>query len=272
MTPFSGHNTPAAPRPAPPDPYFNRHWKNHVRSPLPSSKIEEALRFLSPLISAIRQEPATIRRVLDVGCGDGVHAAALATLADRSFEFEGVDRSADAVATARSRMTERDPRGRFRFSVGDAAKLPFPDRSFDAVFSYGVLYYLEKPREAFDEMARVLKPGGLLGLWVYPDSGSFGQFLFRTARAFCRIAGPSGSRALVRSLTPFMRFMPLRSGVHPGNASRAQCEEVLAVNLLPSTFHFLKEAEALDWCRAARLSVESVNREEPVTVWARSSA
>jgi SAM-dependent methyltransferase len=45
--------------------------------------------------------------------------------------------------------------------VGSAEKIPYPDASFDVVFSDNVLEHLEKPGEVMKEVRRVLKPGGV---------------------------------------------------------------------------------------------------------------
>jgi SAM-dependent methyltransferase len=51
-----------------------------------------------------------------------------------------------------------------RFEVASAYALPYPDASFDAVFAHAVLYHLGDPARALAEFARVLVPGGVVGL------------------------------------------------------------------------------------------------------------
>jgi ubiquinone/menaquinone biosynthesis C-methylase UbiE len=102
------------------------------------------------------------QRLLDVGCGLG--DAALALAADLGVEGEvvGVDASAEMIAGARSRA--RAARCRTRFVVGDARALEEPDDSFDNVRSERTLQWLTSPEAAVAEMARVLRPGGLVSL------------------------------------------------------------------------------------------------------------
>ncbi len=48
------------------------------------------------------------------------------------------------------------------FLVMDAAKLDFPDKSFDAVFDFGIIHHIPNWKDCLNEMKRVLKPGGEL--------------------------------------------------------------------------------------------------------------
>jgi SAM-dependent methyltransferase len=99
------------------------------------------------------------RDVLDVGCGDGAYALAAARAGAR---VSGLDRSAAAVDAARARA---EAEGLVvDLQVGDAGALPFPAARFDVVLAVTVLCFVEKPAQAVAEMARVLRPGGVLVL------------------------------------------------------------------------------------------------------------
>ncbi len=102
------------------------------------------------------------RRLLDVGCGLGDAGLALADDLGRDGEIVGIDASAEMIAGARSRA--RPARCRVRFTIGDALELAEPDSSFDAARSERTLQWLTDPKAAVAEMARVLRPGGLLSL------------------------------------------------------------------------------------------------------------
>jgi ubiquinone/menaquinone biosynthesis C-methylase UbiE len=86
--------------------------------------------------------------VLDVGTGTGVAAHALAEWFP-SAEVIGVDLSSAMVEEARRKG------GRVRFEVADASRLPFREGSFDLVVLMNAVPF-------FDELARVLAPGGYL--------------------------------------------------------------------------------------------------------------
>jgi ubiquinone/menaquinone biosynthesis C-methylase UbiE len=102
------------------------------------------------------------QRLLDVGCGLGDAALALAADLGADGEVVGLDASGAMVAGARSRA--RSAGCRVRFAAGDALELSEPDGSFDVVRSERTLQWLTDPRAAVAEMARVLRPGGLVSL------------------------------------------------------------------------------------------------------------
>jgi ubiquinone/menaquinone biosynthesis C-methylase UbiE len=91
-------------------------------------------------------------RALDVGCGTGALAYALAP---HVGEVVGVDSSEAYLASAR----EHAPPG-CTFLVGDAAALPFPYGDFDLVGCLRVLHHVPRPELVVSELARVTRPGG----------------------------------------------------------------------------------------------------------------
>ncbi len=109
-------------------------------------------------------------RLLDVGCGLGDAALALAADLGADGEIVGIDASAEMVRGARARAAAAQCRT--RFVVGDAAALDEPDGSFDAVRSERTLQWLAAPAAAVAEMARVVRPGGRVSL-IDTDWSSF---------------------------------------------------------------------------------------------------
>ncbi|MGE3541159.1 MAG: bifunctional 2-polyprenyl-6-hydroxyphenol methylase/3-demethylubiquinol 3-O-methyltransferase UbiG [Candidatus Tectimicrobiota bacterium] len=97
-------------------------------------------------------------RVLDAGCGGGLAAACLA---QRGATVVGVD-----LSRASLRVACRQTRGHSQpapvFACGQAEALPFAEASFDVVWCTDVLEHLADLSGAMAQMARVLKPGGLL--------------------------------------------------------------------------------------------------------------
>ena len=93
------------------------------------------------------------KRVLDIACGDGYGAAALAKAGAASVA--GVDISAEACEQAR-RKYGLDAR------VGDAQAIPLPAQSIDVVVSFETIEHVDDPAVFLRECARVLVPDGLL--------------------------------------------------------------------------------------------------------------
>jgi SAM-dependent methyltransferase len=98
---------------------------------------------------------------LEVGCNWGRWCVAAAR---RGYRVVGIDPSLRAIACAR-RVASRLGVD-VTYLVADARHLPFPDASFDVVFSYSVFQHFAKPEAlaSFDEIGRVLRPGGLAKL------------------------------------------------------------------------------------------------------------
>lgn len=107
------------------------------------------------------------QRLLDLGCGEGRHGLALAL--SFPLEIHALDRAVRDLGIARQRWQELAPgggAGTISFTVGDAYRLPFADGYFDVVVCSEVLEHLADYPAALAEIARVLRPGGLLAVSV----------------------------------------------------------------------------------------------------------
>lgn len=99
--------------------------------------------------------------VLDLGCGAGFDAFVAAQLVGPGGHVTGVDLSVEMLAVADAGKIEFGfPHIEFREAVIEA--LPFPDASFNAALSNGVLNLIPDKPAALREIYRVLKPGGRL--------------------------------------------------------------------------------------------------------------
>lgn len=104
------------------------------------------------LVARYYRHAGAVSRVLDLGCGIGCFGR---LKPDPSIEVCGVDVDAAAVeAAARWETTTRIDL--------EAGRLPFPDRDFDAVFAKDVLEHLREPWRMLGEIARVLRPTGIV--------------------------------------------------------------------------------------------------------------
>ncbi len=100
--------------------------------------------------------------LLDCGCGPGTITVGLAQIVAQGH-VTGMDREATELAQAR-RHADQQGVANVTFQLGNLYEIPFPDGTFDAVLAHAVLQHLAEPVRALQEMRRVLKPGGLIGV------------------------------------------------------------------------------------------------------------
>jgi len=98
------------------------------------------------------------KKVLDYGCGNGIHSG---FIAKHASEVVGIDLSERSLELARERMKREGVEGKVVFQAMDCEALDFPDNSFDVVVDGGTFSSLDLDK-AFAELARVLKPGGVV--------------------------------------------------------------------------------------------------------------
>jgi len=104
------------------------------------------------------------KKVLDYGCGNGVHSG---FLAEHAAEVVGIDLSEASLKIAEELSHKRDDRQgsetmqRVKFVKMDCEALEFPNNSFDVVFDGGTFSSLDF-QKAITEITRVLRPGGIL--------------------------------------------------------------------------------------------------------------
>jgi len=134
-------------------------------------------------------------RILDAGCGTGVSTDYLCHLNPGSSVL-AVDISAGALEVARERTRRsgaakavRELRIEQRSLLDLAGEGPF-----DYINSVGVLHHLREPEAGLQSLAGLLRPGGLLHLFLYADGGRWE--IHRTQRALARLAVGSGAEGL----------------------------------------------------------------------------
>ncbi len=96
-------------------------------------------------------------KVLEIGCGAGFMAVALA---ERGFHVHAIDSTEAMVELAREHAAESGKAALISIDVGDVYALAFEDGFFDLVIAIGVLPWLERVEQAILEMTRVIRPGG----------------------------------------------------------------------------------------------------------------
>jgi SAM-dependent methyltransferase len=103
--------------------------------------------------------------VLEVGCGSGVLMRWLAQGTDQTVKISGVDLNRYFVREAAKMAEGEELAHRLDFRTGNAEQLPFPDASFDVVYSSTVLEEVDVT-QALAEIVRVTKPGGRVAILV----------------------------------------------------------------------------------------------------------
>jgi ubiquinone/menaquinone biosynthesis C-methylase UbiE len=98
--------------------------------------------------------------VLEIGFGNGRLAPEVISQAE-DIRYAGLDISPTMVAEADRFNAALVATNRASFYLGSAEHMPFPDSSFDCVFSIGVAHFWSAPSLALSEIRRVLRPGGL---------------------------------------------------------------------------------------------------------------
>ena len=150
-------------------------------------------RFWQIYVADVPLEALAGRVGLDAGCGKGRFTYFMARHLGTLVALDGSDAVQSAVANLA-------PLDNVTVVRSDVRSTPFADASFGFVSCLGVLHHLPDPRAGFDELVRVLAPGGQLLLYVYS----------RPVRPGLRAGGLAIARAM-RTVTARMPHRPLRA-------------------------------------------------------------
>ena len=147
---------------------------------------------LEPWIRPFANFPSALNRdVLEIGVGMGADHLEWAKALPRSLT--GIDITDRAIRFTADRLRLYGLCSDLR--VADAENLPFPDKSFDIIYSYGVLHHTPDTARAIQEVHRVLRPGGLAKIMIYHSRSLVGYMLWLRVRT-------SRTAALTRHLCP----------------------------------------------------------------------
>lgn len=125
--------------------YYERvmdDWQPVMQTEHPYAANTTWLRIYTALRRWIADRDLAHGRVLEVGCGTGL-------LQDLAPHYVGTDLAASSAGYMRQ-----------PFAVCSATRLPFPDNSFDGIWTVWVLEHIDRPAEMLDEIRRVVRPGG----------------------------------------------------------------------------------------------------------------
>jgi len=196
------------------------------------------------------------KRVLDAGCGNGRYTAAWRLIG--AGQAVGVDISPLNIATARRRVEQSNIDG-VSFEQGNALQLPFPDDSFDIVFSNGVLHHTVDWRAGVAECVRTLKTGGLGWLYLIENPGGLFWDVIEVLRVIARGLDGNAARSALQTLgMPANRIFYMLDHVMVPINIRLSPDEIIAC---------LKEAGATAIRRLKRGAdfdrIERIHRGEP---------
>lgn len=107
------------------------------------------------------------KKVLDAGCGVGRFSYALAQL---RADVTAIDYNDIAVKTAHEYLKDN---GQVKVIQADIFNLPFPEGSFDFIFSWGVLHHTGDTKKAFDRLVPLLKDNGIFFVMLYEKYNPF---------------------------------------------------------------------------------------------------
>ena len=162
---------------------WDRDYYTPISEKLYDRAIEDMLNIMGPPAAAT---------VLDAGCGPGVHSIRVAKL---GFKVHAIDISQTMLDHARVRVERAGLADHVRFEQMDLTKLSLSDSSVDYAFSWGVIIHIPDAERAFSELARIIRPGGRLGLYV-TNKSAVDHKIEKIARVLLRKPLKSISRAL----------------------------------------------------------------------------
>jgi ubiquinone/menaquinone biosynthesis C-methylase UbiE len=142
----------------------------------------------------------SVRSVLDLGCGTGVAARAIARRPGFSGRVTGIDRSPHLIGAAARLAHEDGVDGKVDFRAGDSHTLALRDAEFDAVVAHTLFSHLDDPRAVLMEIVRVLKPGGKVGIF----DGDYASLTFASDDP---VAGKATDETIINAIVTHPRVM-----------------------------------------------------------------
>jgi SAM-dependent methyltransferase len=142
--------------------------------------------------------------VLDLGCGTGVVARAIAARDGFTGTVTGIDLSDDFIAAAETFAADDGVSDRVQFAVGDAHQLDFRAASFDTVVAHTLVSHVRAPLAVLAEAARVVRPGGYVAVF----DGDYASLTFGCSDPRLGEAVEPALQATIMSSPRVMREIP----------------------------------------------------------------
>jgi SAM-dependent methyltransferase len=145
---------------------FSFQWNIHAQTQLDSFRGGRGSEDEFVAKTGLTPSELAGKLVLDAGVGAGRYSEIVSRW---GADVVGVDLSY-AVEAARANLSDRP---NVWIAQADIGQLPFRPAAFDAIFSIGVLHHTPNTRAYFLKLVPLLKPGGILAVWVYPKEGIY---------------------------------------------------------------------------------------------------
>jgi ubiquinone/menaquinone biosynthesis C-methylase UbiE len=142
--------------------------------------------------------------VLEIGCGTGVVARAIAARPGFAGHVTGIDQSPAFIAAAQRLAAEAGVEPRTEFQVGDVHAIDSPNARFDAVVAHTVISHVLDPLAMLRDAARVVRPGGTIAVF----DGDYASWTFASPDHALARAMEAGIIAAVVNQPRVMRDMP----------------------------------------------------------------
>ncbi len=140
------------------------------------------------------------RSVLDLGCGTGVAARAVAATPGFAGRVTGIDVSPYLIDAAVRMAKKEHVDHAVDFRVGDSQALHLADGSFDAVIAHTLLSHVPSPLVVLKEIFRILKPGGMVGIF----DGDYASMTFENADP---VKGKADDEKIINAIVTNPRVM-----------------------------------------------------------------
>ena len=142
--------------------------------------------------------------VLDVGCGTGVVARAIAARDDFDGTVTGIDQSPEFIAAAGRLAAQDRVANRVELLVGDAHQLDFPAASFEVAVAHTLISHVRDPLTVLTEIARVVRPGGRVAIF----DGDYASLTFGCSDPELGRAVEPALQSMIMSVPRVMRDIP----------------------------------------------------------------
>jgi len=142
--------------------------------------------------------------VLDLGCGTGVVARAIASRDRFAGTVTGIDQSSDFIAAAERLAAVEGVGDRIEFAIGDAHKLDLPSARFDVTVAHTLISHVRDPLAVLAEAGRVTRHGGSVVVF----DGDYASLTFDSPDPRLGEAVENALQSMIMSAPRVMRELP----------------------------------------------------------------